>query len=239
MPGTHYIALSGLRARADDLDRLAADIANASTIGYKGERASRAAAERASFGDQLKTAIDATSGERRLDVRPGLINATGRSLDVAIDGDGFFSIQTDEGVRYTRDGRFTKSASGQLVTADGDEVLGTGGPIALGDGEIRVDGDGTVWNGATKAGQLAVVEFDEPARLARDRSSLLRADGMDAKASTTRTIRAGALEQSNVTMSDRLAELVQVSRGMEALQKALSLVMNDVDGKAIEQFGRR
>jgi flagellar basal body rod protein FlgG len=239
MSGSQYIALSGLRARADELDRLAADIANVGTAGYKGERETRAAATREAFDATLQTAIDTTFGGRRLDARPGAIAPTGRSLDLAVDGDGFFVIGTPGGDRYTRNGHFGVDAERRLVTDDGSPVLGEDGPITLGDGEIRIDRDGTVWAGTTQAGRLRVVEFADPGALRQDHSSRLRAEGQPPAGVAAPVIRSGALEQSNVSVADRLAELTTVSRGFEALQKALSMLMNDVDGRAIEHLGRR
>lgn len=239
MSGSQYIALSGLRARVDELDRLATDIANIGTAGYKGEREARAAAERPSFEDALQTAVDTTVGGRRLDMRGGAITPTGRPLDVATDGPGFFVIETPAGLRYTRNGHFTLDAERHLVTEDGLVVHGADGPITIGDGEVRVDADGTVWGGLTRAGRLAVVDFADPSALTRDQGTLLRADGQTPVAMEHAAIRAGALEQSNVSVADRLAELTTVSRGFEALQKAISMLMNDVDGRAIEHLGRR
>jgi flagellar basal-body rod protein FlgF len=239
MSGSQYIALSGLRARVDELDRLASDIANIGTAGYKGEREARAAIERPSFEDTLRTAVDTTLGGRKLDLRDGAITPTGRPLDVATDGAGFFVVQTPAGDRYTRNGHFTLDNQRHLVTEDGYPVQGTDGPITIGDGEVRIDGDGTVWGGLTRAGKIAVVEFDDAAHLQRDQGTLLRAVGQTAKPAEHPTIRAGALEQSNVSVADRIAELTTVSRGFEALQKAISMLMNDVDGRAIDHLGRR
>jgi flagellar basal-body rod protein FlgF len=239
MSGSQYIALSGLRARADELDRLAADIANIGTAGYKGERESRASAIRPSFEDALQTAVDTTAGGRRLDMREGTITPTGRPLDAALDTDGFFVVETPGGPRYTRNGHFTVDAERQLRTQDGYLVQGADGPITLGDGEARIDADGTVWGGITRAGRLAVVRFADAGQLARDQGTLLRANGQVAEAADTPVVHGGALEQSNVSVSDRLAELTTVSRGFEALQKAMSMLMNDVDGRAIDHLGRR
>jgi flagellar basal body rod protein FlgG len=239
MSGSQYIALSGLRARVDELDRLAADIANVGTAGYKGERETRAAAERDSFEASLQTAIDTTFGGRRLDTRAGAIASTGRPLDVAVDGGGFFVVSTPGGERYTRNGHFGVDAERRLVTEDGLPVQGEAGSITLGDGEIRIDQDGTVWAGTSQAGRLRVVEFTDPGALRQDQSSRLRADGQTPTSADTPAIRSGSLEQSNVSVADRLAELTTVSRGFEALQKAISMLMNDVDGRAIEHFGRR
>jgi len=241
MAGSHYIALSGLRARADELDRIATDIANIGTAGYKGERQARVVAERAQFERTLDTAIDTSLGDVRLDVRDGALASTGRPLDLAIDGDGFFVVETADGDRYTRNGHFTLDADRRLVTEDGYAVKGVDGPIVVGDreGELNVDADGTVWNGVTRAGRLAVVAFADPARMTREQGTLLGAGDQPAVAVAAPAVRAGTLEQSNVSIADRLAAITSVSRGFEALQKSISMLMNDVDGKAIEQLGRR
>jgi flagellar basal body rod protein FlgG len=239
MSGSQYIALSGLRARVDELDRLAADIANVDTAGYKGEREARAAAMRETFSDALQTAIDTTAGGRRLDVTAGAIAPTGRPLDVAIDGPGFFVVSTSAGPRYTRNGHFLLDAERRLTTSDGSLVQGDGGPITVGDGDLRVDQDGTVWAGATQAGKLSVVEFADPGALVQEHGTRLRADGQTANAAATPVVHAGALEQSNVSVAERLAELTTVSRSFEALQKSISMLMNDVDGRAIDSLGRR
>jgi flagellar basal body rod protein FlgG len=239
MSGSHYIALSGLRARVDELDRLAGDIANVGTAGYKGERDTTAAAERPSFDRSLQSAIDTTLGGRRLDMTNGALAVTGRPLDVAIDGEGFFVIETADGPRYTRNGHFTVDANRKLVTEDDLEVRGTDGPITLGDGDVRIDADGSVWAGQTKAGRLSVVTFDAPRELLHAGGGRLRAGTQEARAVDTAAIRSGSLEQSNVSVASRLSQLTTVSRGFEALQKSISLLMNDVDGRAIDHLGRR
>ena len=239
MSGSQYIALSGLRARLDDLDRLADDIANVGTAGYKGQREARAAAERALFADTLQTAIDTTYGGQKLDTSAGAFAMTGRELDVAIEGDGYFVLDTAAGPRYTRNGHFTMGADRKLITEGGTPVRGVDGPITLGTGDIRIDEDGTIWSGGTQAGRLAVVTFDDPSQLVREQGARLRADGQTATPAKTATVRGGALEESNVGVAGRLAELTTVQRSFEALEKAMSMLMNDVDGKAIETLGRR
>jgi len=237
--GSHYIALSGLRARVDELDRLSADIANIGTAGYKGERDTTAAAERSAFDRTLMSAIDTTHGGRRLDMADGGMAPTGRALDLAIDGKGFFVIDTPNGPRYTRNGHFTVDADRKLVTDDGQAVLGADGPITLAEGEIRVDADGSIWTDTTKAGRLSIVTFDDPGLLGRDHGSRLRADGQTAVPMETPVVRGGTLETSNVSVAERLAQLTTVSRGFEALQKSISMMLNDVDGRAIDSLGRR
>lgn len=240
MAGGHYIALSGMRARLDQLDRLSSDIANAGTAGYKTERTTDAQADRPQFSTALRTAIDVTPGGRRLNVSNGPINTTGRDLDVAIEGGGFFVVQTAGGTRYTRAGRFSMTGDGTLVTDEGAQVQGDSGPIRLTPGgDIHIDADGSVRNGQAVAGKLAVVQFADPSQLTRETGVLFRSDLQPATPATGVSLKGGALEESNVSVVERVAELTNVSRSFEALQKALSLMLNDIDGRAVDQLGRR
>ncbi len=238
MAGSQYIALSGMRARLDQLDRLAADIANVGTAGYKSERAADAQADRPQFSSVLQSAIDVTTGDRRLDVAPGTMASTGRDLDFALEGNGFFVVDTPAGPRYTRNGHFNRSTDGTLVTDDGSAVQGANGPIRLGQGEITVDGDGTIKAGGVAAGKLKVVTFENPSGLATESGAKLRAGTAVPIDVAQPNVRIGTLEQSNVSLVDRVAQLTGVSRSFEALQKAMSLMMNDIDGRAIDQLGR-
>jgi flagellar basal body rod protein FlgG len=238
MAGAQYIALSGMRSRLDELDRLSADIANAGTAGYKSERTTDAQANRPRFDAVLQTAIDVAPGGRRLDASAGPLSTTGRDLDFALEGDGFFTVQTPGGPRYTRNGHFTAAQDGALTTTEGHPVSGVAGPITLGPGPITVDQDGTVHAGATVAGRLAIVQFDDTGRLTRESGALLRSDVPPSPA-TAASVKGGVLEESNVSVIQRVAELTNVSRTFEALQKALSVVMNDIDGRAVDLLGRR
>jgi flagellar basal-body rod protein FlgF len=239
MSGGSYAALSGMRARLDQLDRLAADLANVGTAGYKTERTSRVEADRPQFDALLQTAIDVTSGDRKLDAHAGAITATGRELDAAIDGNGFFVVEMPAGIRYTRNGHFSARADGALVTDDGGVVQGVNGQITLGPGKVDIAVDGTVRSGGTVVGRLAVMDFPDPGKLVRESASMLRADNQTGQPVAVNTIRSGALEQSNVSVVERIAELSDLTRSFEALQKAVSLQMNDFDGRAIEILGRR
>jgi flagellar basal body rod protein FlgG len=239
MAGGHYVALSGMRTRLDELDRLAADLANVGTAGYKAERTGIRDARRPVFDAALETAIDATTGGRRLDSRPGAIEKTGRDLDLAIDGRGFLVVDTPAGPRYTRNGHLTRQPDGTLVTADGAVVRGVDGPLTVGEGRLRIDGDGTVSAGGVVAGRLAVVDFADPGGLVRESGALLRADEATPTPVERPAVRTGALEAANVSVVDRVAELTNVSRSFQALQKAVAVLMNDVDGRAVESLSRR
>jgi flagellar basal body rod protein FlgG len=240
MAGGYYVALSGMRTRIDQLDRLADEIANASTPGFKGERAGHEKAPRPNFAEAFDTAVDVMTGGRRLDTRAGTMVNTGQALDVAIDGYGFLAVQTPAGVRYTRNGHLERQPDGTLTTTDGAPILGKDGPIKLGAGLVQIGTDGTVTSDGVAAGQIRVVEFGDPSRLVREGGALLRAgDGAAPAEAAYPRLFAGSLEQSNVSVTDRVAELTNVSRNFEALQRALSVLMNDIDGRTIDSIARR
>jgi len=241
MAGSYYIALSGMHARLEALDRLATDLANVSTTGYKAGRTTTTQADRDGFGVSLQAAIDVTNGPTHIDSRPGAITATGRDLDVAVDGPGLFAIDTPGGTRYTHDGRFVRRADGMLATAGGLTVQSdTGMPLAVGlDGPVRVETDGTVRSAGVAIGKLKVVEFNNPGVLVREGPDQFRSDDEEPHPALVSAVRPGALEQSNVSVMERLAELTNVSRNFGTMERALSLLANDVDLRAITELGRR
>ena len=241
MAGGTYSALSGLRTRLAQLDRLAADIANAGTAGYKTERVPTVEARRPDFGQVLQTAIDVAPAPGLTDFRGGQIQNTGRDLDVALEGRGFFEIDTPDGIRYTRNGQFSRRPDGTLVTADGDTVRGdTDAPIVVGAGAIAVEPDGSVRAGGVLAGKLKIVDFGDYVGLRREGGSFRAEAGTPPIAApATSRVLGGALEASNVQLPERMVQLTEVSRAFEALQRGITTLMNDVDGRAISELGRR
>jgi len=228
-----------MRLRLDDLDRLAADLANVGTAGYKTERTATEMSQRA-FASLLDSAIDVTAGGAKTDFRTGTITTTGRDLDVAIDGRGFFEIETPAGTRYTRGGNFTRRHDGVLTTADDMPVLGEGGEIQLPVGPVTITQDGSVFVNRVLAGKLKVVTFEREEGLARESGTRFRAlDGVAPEEATGVRLIGNALEQSNVSLVERVAVMTEVTRSFEALQKGISVLMNDIDGRAIAELGRR
>jgi flagellar basal-body rod protein FlgF len=238
MPGGIYTALSGMQVRMQDLDRVASDLANVSTPGYKAERAAANAAERERFARELESAIDVVQGERKLDLRPGVMNTTGRDLDAAIEGPGFFVIRTPEGDRYTRDGAFVRRGDGVLTTRDGNPVLGEAGEVRLGRDPAKIEEDGTIRTGATVAGRLKVVQFGA-GEIQRESGARFRAAPNVTPQPSTSRIVAGSLESANVTVVDRMAALTEISRAFESLQRGISVLANDIDGRAISELAKR
>src|SRR5918992_346641 len=164
-----YIAASGMLAEQIRQDQIANDLANASTPGYKGDRTAQrtfhdlllASSASGNVVGPQSTAVQVDRIETDLSPRPA--RETGEPLDFAIVGEGFFAVQTGQGVRYTRNGQFTASAEGLLVTAQGDAVLGAGG---------GTPGGGPA--GQVRAGALEASGAD-PARSMVDMIASLRA----------------------------------------------------------------
>jgi flagellar basal-body rod protein FlgG len=241
MAGGTYSALSGLQTRLAQLDRIAADIANAGTAGYKTERVPTVEARRPDFNQVLQTAIDVAAAPGLVDFRDGQVQTTNRDLDVALDGRGFFEVETPQGMRYTRNGQFSRRPDGTLVTADGNVIQGDGGgPIVVGQGAIAFEPDGSVRAGGVLAGKLKVVDFGDYVGLRREGGHFRPEAGTAPTAApATSRVLGGALEASNVQLPERMVQLTEVSRAFEALQRGITTLMNDVDGRAISELGRR
>jgi flagellar basal-body rod protein FlgF len=242
MSGGYYVALSGMRTQIGQLDRLSEDLANSQTAGFKAERTSYETSTRPNFEAAMETAFDVRVGDRKLDTRPGNVTPTGRNLDVAMQGDGYLVIKTPEGERYTRNGHLMRTLEGTLVTREGSVVMGDDGPIKIeGKGDITIDDDGTVRVGKEAQGKLSVVRFENPGSLLRAGGALLIAPNGTKPIPVEEgpLVKPGALEDSNVSVVERLGELTNVSRAFQSLQKALSVMMNDVDGRSIDSLGKR
>jgi flagellar basal body rod protein FlgG len=126
-----------------------------------------------------------------------------------------------------------------LTIADGSPVMGEGGEITLGRGSVSVSEDGTISVGGVEAGRLRVVDFANDADVVRESGVRFRAaDGVTPEDVTPRIV-GGSLEQANVSMVDRMAALTEVTRSFEALQRGVSVLMNDIEGRAITELGRR
>lgn len=239
MPGGQYVALSALRTRMQQLDQLADDLSNVHTSGYRGARMIQEAVARDDFGDALRSAVDTAAGAVRIDMTKGTMQPSGRDLDVALEDDGFFVLETSDGLQYTRNGHFGRAIDGTLVTSDGAIVQGEDGPITLGSGDARIDDRGRVWSGVAQVGTLKVVTFADPGGLARGNGSRLLAVGQEPVDVDEVRLRPASLEASNVAMAEGLARLTSVSRNFEALQRSISTLLNDIDGRFIDQMARR
>lgn len=174
------------------------------------------------------------------DMSQGEIAATGNPLDVAIQGPGFFTVQgNDGGLAYTRDGAFTVSGDGRLVTGDGRAVLDSGGaPITLdpAQGAPSIGRDGAIRAGGNEVGRLGVVAFARPGALDKAGDNIWTTNGQSSRPFEGVVLQ-GALEGSNVRPVIELNRLIEISR---AYQSAANMVnsTDDLRKRAIDQLGR-
>jgi flagellar basal body rod protein FlgG len=232
------LAASGLRARMESLDLLANNIANASTGGYKADR------EFYSLYMSPEAADDGSTMpviERQwTDLSQGSLHATGSPLDLALSGSGFFSVQGPGRPLYTRNGAFHLAADGKLTTQDGYPAQTvTGGAITLDPAQaVQIMEDGTVRQGGADVGQLAIVDFSDPAALTKQGGSYFIADpSVKPTTPSNISVRQGQLEDSNAGTAEGAVRLVGVMRQFEMMQKAV-LMGDDMSKEAIEQVAR-
>ncbi|MFO8012997.1 MAG: flagellar hook basal-body protein [Phycisphaerae bacterium] len=215
-------ALSGL---AEEYHAIAHNLANANTTGYKrligtytGPGASAGTAGEAAAAGDTGPVPQASMG---IDFSQGRIVHTGRRLDAALSGKGFFVIETDQGERYSRNGAFRADAQGQLVDGSGRTVAGEGGPIiipgSVSPTEIAIDADGRLLAGGTAIGQLRIVEFEDASVLTPEGAGAFVApDGARPAPAENTTVQQGFQEASNVDAVTELVGLIKVTRLYQA-----------------------
>jgi flagellar basal-body rod protein FlgG len=160
-------------------------------------------------------------GEQRIDFSQGELQQTGNPFDLALDGEGFFVINTPRGVRYTRQGTFTLSPDGTVMTPLGDPLLGEAGPIRVVGEEIEVTPEGAVLSDGAEVDRIRIVHFANSLRLTREGQSLFRAPEGEAQAASNFRVLQGSLEQANVNPIEAMVTLITVQRQFEAYEQAL------------------
>lgn len=177
-------------------------------------------------------------GPEYIDFTEGALQDTGNPLDLAIQGNGLFRVNTPDGDRYTRDGRFLRDAENNLVTVEGFKVLdSTGQPIQLPDGEVSVASDGTISVNGENVAQIGIGVFENPeTELQHTEGNLFTGPAASTSTDVPRVVQ-GYLETSNANPSQLMTQLVEVARSYEAAQK---LVQNQDEllGKTIASLGR-
>jgi len=237
-----YTIFLGMRSRQNTLEAQANNIANASTVGFKAERLLYSTVEAEKKGTSDKQNLVAgvlTSGTA--DFTEGSLQQTGRNLDVAIEGDAFLQIQTPRGTRYTRAGNLSLNTNGQLVTKNGDLVIGDQGPITVPQkGEISIGQDGTLAAEGQTFDRLKLVRFNNPpSALMKEGDSLFLATGAEQPLENIDSkVVQGALENSNINSISEMVAMINNNREFESLQKSVSLLMNDIGRKISGDLGK-
>lgn len=228
MDNTKYIALSRQMALWKQMNVVSNNVANMNTTGYKQE-------------DTLfSTYVAQTLNARGMGKEPvyftqdfatynnfmnGVLIQTGNSLDVALQGDGFFAIETDGGISYTRKGNFTLDNNGMIVTTDGFPVLSEGNTplfIAPTEKEIMITEDGSVATENGFIGRLQVVRFADNQKLIKKANTMFDnvGDNQMTPADDVRVIQR-SLEKSNVNSVEEMTKLIQLQRSYDFVQQMI------------------
>ena len=223
-----YVAVSGSVSRQRQLEVLAHDMAQVNTTGFKRDGVSfrehvvESARQPASTAD--KDFVQVQSTHTRLE--QGALRRTDNPLDVAISGDGWLRIQTESGLRLTRDGRLMQGRDGFLKTHTGYPVLDVNDqPLALAPGRVpRIEADGGVFSGDVRLGTLGLSRVDpEESALQKDQEGyFLPPEGAPPVAGPPPQVQQGWLESSNVNPVTLMTELIEVQRHFEALHQVIS-----------------
>jgi flagellar basal-body rod protein FlgF len=242
-----YVAMTGAREAQVAQAVTTHNLANVSTTGFRATLAGAAHAGLDGPGHAAARAYAVTEA-KGIDLTPGPLQATGRDLDVAIDGTGWIAVMAPDGTEaLTRAGDLRVDSLGQLTTGTGLPVLGDAGPIAVPPFEtiaIGTDGTVTVRPLGQEAQALAMVDRirlvnPEPHELRRGEDGLVRvADGMPAPADASVTLRAGMLEGSNVNAVTALVEMIQQARSFELHTKMMATAEeNDRASSSLMRMG--
>lgn len=241
MDSGYYAACAGLAAQTQSLELVAHNLANLATTGYRGQETtfrSLLTGKAAVQGNAVNTAVNnfgVLSGSR-LSAAPGSLIPTGNPLDVAVSGDGFFAVQSAQGVLYTRDGTFHVTSTGQLQTSQGNAVLGAQGPVILPSGNVAISSDGTISVDGNVVDQLRLAEFLPQTNLTAVGNATYSAPNGSALAATESSVSQGMLEGSNVSPTEGVVQLITVQRNTEMLSRALSALDGQLNQIAVQDL---
>jgi flagellar basal-body rod protein FlgF len=221
METTTYIALSRQMVLQRRMDVIANNIANMTSAGFRSE---------ALLAEEVPVDVGPGQTVRYVqdvalvrDMTPGSLIPTGNLLDLAIEGEGYFVIGTQEGERYTRSGQFRLNELGELVTTTGDNVLDDGGAVIVlppNSGGVTIASDGTISTPDVLIGRLGLVSFADPQDLEKTANALYRTDQQPQVAEGVQILQ-GMIEGSNVRAVVEMTDMMETVRAYQGTQKII------------------
>jgi|Deesub1362A_J573_1020465.scaffolds.fasta_scaffold00029_28 flagellar basal-body rod protein FlgG len=240
-----YISASGMLAAQAWLDTVAHNVANVNTTGYRRQAVTFAPYLQAAVLRHEKglwpigrTGLGVKTEALVTDLSVGPMTETGRSADLALDGDGFFTVEREGGLLYTRAGSFTVNEDGYLVTRAGDPVLGEHGPLYVGDSNFTVTPDGRVLSSAgEELDRLLLTTLPGGEKgFARTPDGYLVVGAGETEPTPDTRVRQGFLEGANVNLAEEMVDLLVAARTYTANQR-LVRTHDALAEKAINQVG--
>lgn len=232
-----YVTASGMAVRQEKIDVLANNLANANTVAFKmGEVALEERPLEVS-GGRSQASSHVRLAQTRTDFSPGELQYTGEPLDVALGQEGFFVIQAPDGIRLTRDGRFSMDQEGRLVLR-GMPVLAESGEIRSGGDSLLINQEGNVRSGTTSLGKLRVVKVDDPQRLTVLGDGLYAVpEGVSLQEVSKVEVFPGYLEMSNVNSIKCMVQMIEAVRAFEMNQRMVQ-TLDRLGEKAVQELSR-
>lgn len=238
-------AASGMRSRMESLEMLANNLANANTGGFKTDREFYSLYTSA---EATQAGVDGTGGEpdtapviekHYTDYSQGILRQTGNPLNVALEGQGFLTVNGPSGPLYTRSGSLQISSSGTLTTADGYALRTVTGKTidTTSKNPITISTDGTVQQDGQDLGQLSIVNFNRDQIDKRGLNYFMAADPKTAPKPSDAAVRQGHVEESNVSPAESAVRLVSIMRQFESLQKAMAIGV-EMNKHAVEEVAK-
>lgn len=235
--------VSSMEAQWQRHEVLANNLANLSTPGFKRDDLAvvplgPTGVPMAPMGANVVT-LEGQAMVQWTDFSQGPLHETGRNLDMALNGSGFFAVQTPNGVRYTRAGSFNVSGNGTLMTSTGFPVLGQRGPIVVGSERVTVAPSGEVVREGRPVDSLRVVDFPKPYHLLKEGNGLFVPAAASGPPEPARgyDVVAGSLESSNVNSVETMVSMIELLRKYEAAQRAIQAV-EEANRQATQDIGR-
>jgi flagellar basal-body rod protein FlgG len=238
-----YSALSGNVAAMKRMEIISNNLANANTPGFKKDRMLFEGMLAGNINPpavpQGKTADPILQKDSVfIDYSQGPVAQTGNTLDLAIDGDGFFVVNTPNGTAYTRQGNYRIAADGTMVTVDGFPVMGQGGAIKIQGSRVEINAKGEVSVDGNPAGTISIVDFPKPYKLTKGAGTLFTpTDPQAVPQAANAAIRQGHLEGSNVETISEMVQMIEANRYFDACSKVIK-GYDDMATKATNDLGR-
>ncbi len=228
-----FVALSGAIVQERRLQVLTENLANMNTPGFKKKQIL--------FEDSMAEAgglrVFAAARRAATDMSQGFTKRTERTLDVALEGEGFFEIDTPAGVRYTRNGTFSTDSKGTLTTSEGYVVQGDGGVIKLTGTNVVIDAEGNISEKGLNVGKLRVVNFEDSSQLKREGNFFLVPGPWVKESAEKGTVLQGYLEAANVNAIRAMTAMIEASRSYETHAKMIQTI-DDMTRRSIDEVGK-
>lgn len=237
MSDAFAIARLGLLTDLERLDTYGQNVANATTLGYRRQLPITGDFLSRFRSSSIDTYASAGSTIATTDLHSGALQATSRSLDIALDGDGFLKVDTQDGPRYTRRGDLRLDASGNLVTATGHALSGLAGGVRLKAENVTIASNGEIRSGDDLLGRLNIVDISDPNALIYEGDGLFKLSGQATAQPTRETrVRQGYLEASNVQPLKEMIAMMETSRHFEITKNVMTAYDSMLD-TAINSIG--